>query len=136
MGRHPRPSLRRDRLPPPSPSLPPHPSTLSSSRPVKHPGGAAIILKYAGRDATEAFEPIHPPDALDSLPPDKRLGKVDPSTIPPPPDRDVREKPKQTTSKLPPLSTVVNTDDIEAVAEQHLKPKAWGPLLPCTLDLR
>ena len=30
-----------------------------------HPGGANIILKYAGRDATEAFEPVHPSDTLE-----------------------------------------------------------------------
>lgn len=30
----------------------------------EHPGGSAIILKYAGRDATKAFDPIHPGDTL------------------------------------------------------------------------
>lgn len=29
-----------------------------------HPGGAKVILQYAGRDATQAFEPIHPGDTL------------------------------------------------------------------------
>lgn len=31
----------------------------------EHPGGPRIILKYAGKDATNAFEPIHPPDIID-----------------------------------------------------------------------
>lgn len=31
----------------------------------EHPGGSAIILKYAGKDATKAFDPIHPSDTLD-----------------------------------------------------------------------
>ncbi|KZT06829.1 uncharacterized protein LAESUDRAFT_138709 [Laetiporus sulphureus 93-53] len=44
----------------------------------EHPGGAKIILKHAGRDATSAYEPIHPPDALDkNLPPEKHLGDID-----------------------------------------------------------
>jgi len=30
-----------------------------------HPGGSSIVLKYAGRDATEAFEPVHPTDTLE-----------------------------------------------------------------------
>lgn len=30
----------------------------------EHPGGSAIILKYAGKDATKAFDPIHPGDTL------------------------------------------------------------------------
>ena len=35
-------------------------------------------MKYAGRDATKAYEPIHPPDALDkNLPLDKHLGDLD-----------------------------------------------------------
>ena len=25
----------------------------------------AVILKWAGKDATETYEPIHPPDTLD-----------------------------------------------------------------------
>jgi L-lactate dehydrogenase (cytochrome) len=42
-----------------------------------HPGGAKIILKYAGKDATSAYEPIHPTDALDkNLEPDKHLGTL------------------------------------------------------------
>lgn len=27
----------------------------------------AVILKWAGKDATETYEPIHPPDTLDKL---------------------------------------------------------------------
>jgi len=48
----------------------------------KHPGGRKIILKYAGRDATEEFDPIHPPDTLDKyLDKSKHLGPVDISTV-------------------------------------------------------
>lgn len=44
----------------------------------QHPGGAGIILKYAGKDATKAFEPIHPPDTLDKyLDPKKHLGEAE-----------------------------------------------------------
>lgn len=35
----------------------------------EHPGGSKIILKYAGKDATEEFDPIHPPDTLDKVRP-------------------------------------------------------------------
>ena len=31
----------------------------------EHPGGKNIILRWAGKDATETYEPIHPPDTLD-----------------------------------------------------------------------
>lgn len=40
-----------------------------------HPGGQKVILKFAGKDATKRFEPIHPPDTLDKyLPKDKHIG--------------------------------------------------------------
>lgn len=44
----------------------------------EHPGGNKILLKYAGKDATAAYEPIHPPGTLEQyLPKDKHLGDVD-----------------------------------------------------------
>ncbi|TFK78350.1 cytochrome b5, partial [Polyporus arcularius HHB13444] len=47
-----------------------------------HPGGSKIILKYAGKDATAEYDPIHPPDAIKThLPPEKHLGDVDPQTV-------------------------------------------------------
>jgi L-lactate dehydrogenase (cytochrome) len=46
-----------------------------------HPGGRDIILKYAGKDATLVYQPIHPKDALkDNLPASKHLGPVDSRT--------------------------------------------------------
>lgn len=49
----------------------------------EHPGGSAIILKYAGKDATKAFDPIHPGDTLTKYLPEKyHLGSVDPKTKP------------------------------------------------------
>lgn len=43
----------------------------------EHPGGSAIILKYAGRDATKAFDPIHPLDTLTKYLDEKyHLGEV------------------------------------------------------------
>lgn len=44
----------------------------------EHPGGAGIILKYAGKDATKAFDPIHPGDTLKKYLPEKyHLGAVE-----------------------------------------------------------
>ena len=64
-----------------------------------HPGGSKIILKYAGRDATDAFEPIHPPDTLDKyLPKQKHLGDLDTSAA-----REIqaaREKREKTEDEL------------------------------------
>ena len=55
-------------------------SVHDSTGTQEHPGGSKIILKYAGRDATKAYEPIHPKDALDKhLPREKHLGPIDSS---------------------------------------------------------
>lgn len=44
----------------------------------EHPGGSGIILKYAGRDATKAFDPVHPGDTLNKYLSKKyHLGEVD-----------------------------------------------------------
>lgn len=49
----------------------------------QHPGGPAIIIKYAGKDATKAFDPIHPGDTLTKYLPQKyHLGEVDPTSKP------------------------------------------------------
>ncbi|KAG1139162.1 hypothetical protein G6F36_015984 [Rhizopus arrhizus] len=48
----------------------------------EHPGGQKIILKYAGKDATDAFDPIHPPDIIQRfLPPEVLKGEVDPKAL-------------------------------------------------------
>ena len=39
-------------------------------------------MKYAGKDGTEAYEPIHPPDTLDKfLDKSLHLGEVDMQTV-------------------------------------------------------
>jgi L-lactate dehydrogenase (cytochrome) len=40
----------------------------------EHPGGASIILRYAGKDATEEYLPVHPPGTVEKeLPPGMKL---------------------------------------------------------------
>lgn len=89
----------------------------------QHPGGASVILRYAGRDATEEYETIHPPTALENnLPIEKRLGPVDPVTIVRPqkgltrPTSPVLTK----TDELPALSTIISLQDFEVRASRGL----------------
>ncbi|CUM66342.1 uncharacterized protein PRCAT00004005001 [Priceomyces carsonii] len=43
----------------------------------EHPGGSKVILKYAGKDATKEFDPIHPGDTLTKyLSPEHHKGEV------------------------------------------------------------
>lgn len=94
-----------------------------------HPGGAKIILKYAGKDATAEYDPIHPPDAIEkNLPPEKQLGSVNMDTV-----EKVEivisdhDKERQERFKMrPALSEILNLHDFEALARQIMNEKAWA----------
>jgi len=91
-----------------------------------HPGGSAIILRYAGCDATEEFAPIHPPTALqDNLPKEKCLGPVGTTTIqkvaPRSPSSTAKEK-----ASLPPLTNMISLLDFEELAKENISRKAWA----------
>merc|ERR1712232_678254 len=45
-----------------------------------HPGGELAILTFAGRDASEEFNMIHPPDVIPKYAPDSVIGKIGAST--------------------------------------------------------
>ncbi|KAI0741103.1 glyoxylate dehydrogenase [Earliella scabrosa] len=95
----------------------------------EHPGGAKIILKYAGKDATEAYEPIHPPDAITTnLPVEKHLGVIDASTVAKViKEVTAEEKRRQALMEArPPLDNVINLHDFENVAKMVLPDKAWA----------
>lgn len=96
-----------------------------------HPGGSKVILKYAGKDATKEYDPIHPPDAITTnLKPDKHLGPIDRSTI----DQTTSDDPTSEEerarqgriSSRPRLSEILNLHDFEAVARQVMPEKAWA----------
>ncbi|CAK0848797.1 unnamed protein product [Prorocentrum cordatum] len=42
----------------------------------QHPGGELAILTFAGKDATEEFNMIHPPDVIPKYAPDAAIGKL------------------------------------------------------------
>ncbi|KAG7450375.1 uncharacterized protein BT62DRAFT_984887, partial [Guyanagaster necrorhizus] len=98
----------------------------------EHPGGAQIILKYAGKDATLAYEPIHPPDALEkNLPPSKHLGTLNTDVALQMEELRIhRMKTKdelrveQALRERPPLNHILSLSDMEAVARHILSLKA------------
>jgi L-lactate dehydrogenase (cytochrome) len=90
----------------------------------EHPGGAAIILKYAGKDATAEYDPIHPPGTIEkSLSKDKHKGQVDMSTI------ATVSLPQDThnmdDNARMPLAHMMNLDDMEIACEKFLSRAAW-----------
>ncbi|KAF2147836.1 hypothetical protein K461DRAFT_298447 [Myriangium duriaei CBS 260.36] len=95
----------------------------------EHPGGPKIILKYAGKDATEEYEPIHPPDTLDKfLDKSKHLGDVDMSSVEKEQktdDPDELER-KERIKHMPILEQCYNLMDFESVARRVMKKTAWA----------
>ncbi|KAF8514650.1 FMN-dependent dehydrogenase-domain-containing protein [Hysterangium stoloniferum] len=92
-------------------------------------GGSKIILKYAGKDATDEYDPIHPPDAITkNLPKDKHLGKIDINTVKKVvKEITVEEKERQARVNLRPhLGEIINLHDFEAIAKLVMPEKAWA----------
>lgn len=94
----------------------------------QHPGGANAILRYAGRDATSVYDPIHPEGTLAGLKAYQKLGPVDISTLTE--DNMVidekEERSKQDTQRQLPLNAILNLGDFEENAERLLSSKAWA----------
>ncbi|KAH7399221.1 L-lactate dehydrogenase [Phaeosphaeria sp. MPI-PUGE-AT-0046c] len=93
----------------------------------EHPGGAPIILKCAGYDATDAYEAIHSPDLItETLPSSACLGLVEANTVakmtPPSaqiPDTNHTEGSKQS-------DIIINVNDFEMAAEKCATGAAWA----------
>ncbi|KAJ5086015.1 hypothetical protein N7532_010786 [Penicillium argentinense] len=98
----------------------------------QHPGGAKVILKLAGKDATEEYDPVHPEGTLESnLKPEALLGSVDPATMP-------KSEPQATNSEKiedVPVHTLLNMDEFEEVATKKISKKAWAYYYSAADDL-
>ncbi|KAI0893234.1 FMN-dependent dehydrogenase-domain-containing protein [Annulohypoxylon nitens] len=95
----------------------------------EHPGGVAVLLQHAGRDATRAYSEVHSPSLIKtSLPASSRIGMLDRTTMPqewakPPPQAP--SQPREAAAK-PPLETLINAHDFELAAQSSFTPKAWA----------
>ena len=86
----------------------------------EHPGGAEVILKYAGTDATAAFAPIHSPHVLEKhLPAPSHLGLLSEASVSTLNQRKAKQKTKDelrievAQKTMPPLSRILNLEDME-----------------------
>ncbi|KAF7446588.1 L-lactate dehydrogenase [Pyrenophora tritici-repentis] len=97
----------------------------------EHPGGAPIILKNAGSDATEEFKKYHPLSYLeDYLPKEALLGPVDPNTsgqLRQIKDTNSRKPSKidPNSNEIPHVSLCVSTTDFEPVAKTVMSHKSY-----------
>ncbi|KAH8894601.1 L-mandelate dehydrogenase [Thozetella sp. PMI_491] len=92
-----------------------------------HPGGRQAILSHAGKDVSELFTMLHPPDALENLMPEACLGPVDPSTLPPPGEAVTEDESEDgATHTLPQVEDMLLIQDFETWAERVLSRTAWA----------
>ncbi len=99
-----------------------------------HPGGAKIILKLAGKDATEDYDPIHPPGTLEAnLKPEAKIGRIDPATILKPKADEIGKKPEEDAPVH--MRSLLNLGVIEQVATKKISQKCWAYYYSAADDL-
>eukprot|EP00035_Acanthoeca_spectabilis_P025942 m.460580 g.460580 ORF g.460580 m.460580 type:complete len:520 (-) comp22071_c0_seq1:63-1622(-) len=93
----------------------------------EHPGGAKVILKYAGQDSSRGFDMAgHSRDIVTQLGLDHLLvGDADDSIKPEDSGENDAHKIQQF-QWLPPIDTMLSLFDIEAVARTVMNPTAWN----------
>jgi L-lactate dehydrogenase (cytochrome) len=104
-----------------------------------HPGGADIIHRHAGLDASSSYNTVHSPSLISKkLGAKKRKGNLDKSAknsalLKPQPTEGAQ--PELEIGAKPPLSSLINSHDFEAVAEKTLTKKAWAFYSSAATDL-
>ncbi|PVI02988.1 mitochondrial cytochrome b2-like protein [Periconia macrospinosa] len=94
----------------------------------EHPGGADVIRRYAGRDATKVYGEVHSPNLVQmTLHPSEVIGEIDDSTITFDAHQSTATKTTSSTqAEMPSLDNIINLYDLEDVASKHLSQKAWA----------
>lgn len=116
-----------------------------------HPGGSKIILKLAGKDCTEEYDPIHPPGTIEeNLKPEAKLGRVNPDSLAranSAAGNDDSSSSSSTSSTSttpaappvkytpPPLDHLLNLDEIAHVAQQLVSAKCRAYYASASDDL-
>ncbi|KAL2212441.1 FMN-dependent dehydrogenase [Sarocladium strictum] len=104
---------------------------------TSHPGGSRIILKLAGKDATEEYDPVHPPGTLEeNLKPEAKLGRVNPDTLPKKEDKVEPSSSNEAALGPVPLEELLNLDEVEEVATRLIPKKAWAYYFSASDDLK
>jgi L-lactate dehydrogenase (cytochrome) len=88
-----------------------------------------VITKHGGLDASSSYNSVHSPSLISkTLGSSKQKGIIDSPTdidlLKPPPTEE--SQPALEIGAKPPLSTLINSYDFEAVAEKVLTKKAWA----------
>jgi L-lactate dehydrogenase (cytochrome) len=97
-----------------------------------------VILKYAGRDASKAYNEAHSPSVIKkNLRQDQFKGVLDQSTIN---NEWLKEPPTENArvmldNEKPPLTTLISAHDFETVASKTVSKKTWAFYSSAATDL-
>jgi L-lactate dehydrogenase (cytochrome) len=86
-------------------------------------------MRQAGRDASERFTLLHPPDAIATLPSEYCLGPIDPATLPAPTEKELTDdeiRQAEAREEMPVASNMLLVQDFERWAERVLSTTAWA----------
>lgn len=98
-----------------------------------------VILKYAGTDATTAFDEIHAPGMVKALSADQNLGPVDPQSLPV--ENDKRNEQSKLALSIaskpgkPDLLSLISVHDFEEIARETYTAKAYAFYSSAATDL-
>uniref|UniRef100_L2G571 Cytochrome b2 n=1 Tax=Colletotrichum fructicola (strain Nara gc5) TaxID=1213859 RepID=L2G571_COLFN len=118
----------------------------------EHPGGIAVILQCAGKDATDVYSEVHGPNLVKSTLPAAHLkGVLAPGAAMPKPKQTQHAQPANMTSSnherqggqkapsppttKPSLDTLISAHDFEQAASTSFTPKAWAFVSSAATDL-
>ncbi|KAJ4157927.1 uncharacterized protein LMH87_008482 [Akanthomyces muscarius] len=93
-----------------------------------HPGGAQIIYRYAGKDASKQYNAVHAPSLISqTLDREQHIGKLDESSTPAAWGNGTSEGSAcDSAHSKAPLSRIINLHDFEASAKRSFSKKAWA----------
>lgn len=92
----------------------------------EHPAGPKIITRQAGKDGTDAFDPYHAPDIIETLGKEHlQVGVI---------EGDAPESAKDSATveavvnkgEKPPLEACLNTWDFQAIAKSQMSAQGWA----------
>lgn len=95
---------------------------------ASHPGGAKIIMLYAGKDALAIFNKFHAPSFIEKyLSPEQCLGPLigEMEVAADITEMDDDAERQDNIANMPPISEVFRVSDFEYIARKILSPSAW-----------